>query len=103
FGIGAVLLLDAFLALPVALLVNQQENGAIVAGPPLGPAWLGNLALVLFVIWLVPLVLARRRVLTSPLTTTVLSRIIGEGVARRVKARERVLYDMAARREIEAA
>jgi hypothetical protein len=87
FGLNAVIAVDAFLALPVALLVNVRENDALLTGPPLGPGWLGNLALVLFVIWLVPLLLAKRRLMTSRATGKVLTRVIGEGVAERVRAR----------------
>jgi hypothetical protein len=87
FGLNAVIAVNAFFALPIALLVNMRENDALFTGPPIGPAWLGNLALVLFVIWLVPLVLAKRRLLTSKATGKVLTRVIGEGVAKRVRER----------------
>jgi hypothetical protein len=84
FFVAGVLLLDAFLSIPVAMLVNQEEHGVAIAGPPFGPEWLGNLAVVLFVLWLVPFVAAKRRVLTSDSTRRFLERITTEGLARRV-------------------
>jgi hypothetical protein len=63
--LSAILALDAFVFLPVALVVNQELNGATFALPPYGPTWLGNLALVLLLLWVVPFLVAKKRVLGS--------------------------------------
>ena len=95
FTLGLVILVDAFFSLPIALVVNSQQNEAIFATPPLGPEWLGNLAFILLVLWVVPLVLARKLVMTSPTTHDLLSRVIGEGLANAVRVRgERVTKDL---------
>ena len=84
YGLGAFILFDAFLAMPVALLINLQENGVTVSRGAAGPAWLGDLAIALFVVWLVPFLVTFRRVLTSDVTGGFLGRWTSYGFARRV-------------------
>ena len=85
--LAAFLVVDAFVFLPVALVVNQELNDATFAMPPFGPAWLGNLALILLLIWVVPFVVTRKRVLGSEevhgLVTRLTSRRTADAVRRR--------------------
>jgi hypothetical protein len=87
YALGLVIMVDAFFALPIALLINQQENGVVLSGGPLGPDWLGNLALILLVLWVIPLLVAKRRLLTAPATHSIVSRVIGERVANSLRSR----------------
>ncbi|UCC93540.1 MAG: hypothetical protein JSW25_02435 [Thermoplasmata archaeon] len=82
-----ILALDAFIFLPVALVVNQELNGVIFALPPYGPEWLGNLALILLIVWLVPFIVARKRVLASDMVHSVVSRVTAKKAADAVKGR----------------
>jgi len=83
YVVAVLLLLDTFVALPVALVINSQENGALLYQGPLGPEWLGNLAVALFAVWVVPFVVPFRRVLTAPATRRALTRFVGASAARR--------------------
>ncbi|MCK4970901.1 MAG: hypothetical protein KAS77_10245, partial [Thermoplasmata archaeon] len=49
-----IIAVDAFFTLPIAILVNLELNDAIIGVGPFGPEWLGTLAIVLLVIWLIP-------------------------------------------------
>ncbi len=85
--LSAFLALDAFVFLPLALLVNLELNDALFSPPPYGAPWLGNLALVLLLLWVLPLVLARKRVLGSEEVHGVLTRITARRVADAVRGR----------------
>ena len=87
FALGLILLVNAFFTLPLALVVNQQQYDATFSAPPLGPEWLGNLAVILLVLWVVPIVGAKKLLMTSPMTFDVLSRVIGDGMANALKRR----------------
>jgi hypothetical protein len=78
---------DAFFTLPVALLVNLELNDTIIGVGAFGPEWLGTLAIILLVIWLIPFFLARKRVLMSRDLYNLLSRITYEGFARKMRKR----------------
>jgi hypothetical protein len=93
YAFGLIILVDAFFALPIAMLINQQEHGTSLASGSLGPDWLGNLALVLFVLWVLPLIVARKKMMTSPAAHAVLSRVIGEGIASKVTEKGEGLSD----------
>jgi hypothetical protein len=80
-----VLALDAFIFLPVVLVVNQSLNDAIFAGPPFGAAWLGNLALILLIIWIVPFIIAKKRVMTSHEVHSILARVTAQRAADAVR------------------
>jgi hypothetical protein len=82
-----LLVLDSFIFLPVALVVNQELNDAVVAMPPFGPAWLGNLALILMIIWAVPFILARKRVMGSDEVHNVVSHVLAKRVADSIRKR----------------
>lgn len=82
-----VIMVDAFFTLPIALLVNLELNDAIIGVGPFGPEWLGTLAFVLLVIWVIPFFLARKRVLISRDLYNLLSRITYEGFARSMRKR----------------
>jgi len=84
---ASVLALDAFIFLPVALVVNQEMNDAVFAMPPFGSAWLGNLALILMIIWVVPFIVARKRVMGSKEVHNLLSRVTAQRVADAVRKR----------------
>ena len=84
YGLGVVILFDAFLAMPVALLINIQQNGVTLTRGAPGPAWMGDLAIALFVIWLVPFLVTFRRVMTSDVTRGVLGRWTSQGFAGRM-------------------
>lgn len=85
--VSALLLVDVFFSFFFALLINVQENDTLLASPPLSPGWLGNLALVMVVLWAVPFVMAKRRVLTSEELHKLLVRVTDERLARRVRRR----------------
>lgn len=85
--LSAILALDAFVFLPVALVVNQELNGATFALPPYGPTWLGNLALVLLILWVVPFVVARKRVLGSDEVHGVMTRLTSGRAADAIRQR----------------
>ena len=85
--LALVLVLDAFIFLPVALLVNLELNDALFSPPPYGASWLGNLALVLLILWVVPLGLARKRLLGSDELHGILSRVTARRVADSVRRR----------------
>lgn len=93
YAFGLIILVDSFFALPIAMLINQEEHGVTLATGSLGPDWLGNLALVLFILWVLPLVVARKKMLTSPAARSILSKVIGEGVAERVARKGEGLGD----------
>jgi hypothetical protein len=82
YALGTLLLLDAFVSLPIALVINLEENGALLTTNGPGPAWLGDLAVLLLVIWAVPFVVPARRVLTSRTARDVLTRFVGASAAR---------------------
>ena len=84
YGLGAVILFDAFLAMPVALLINLEQNGVTISRGAPGPAWLGDLAIALFVVWLVPFLATFHRVMTSDVTKGVLGRWTSQGFAGRM-------------------
>jgi hypothetical protein len=85
--LAGILALDAFVFLPVALVVNQELNGAVIAMPPYGAQWLGNLALILLVIWVVPFIVAKKRVLGSDEVHSFLSRVTAQKLADKVRGR----------------
>jgi hypothetical protein len=85
--ISAVLALDAFVLLPVALVVNLELNDTILAMPPFGPGWLGNLALILLVVWVVPFLVARKRVMGSDEVRDLIGRLTARRLADRVRGR----------------
>ncbi len=85
YAVAVLLLLDTFVALPVALLINSQENGSLLYQGPLGPEWLGNLAVALFAVWVVPFAVPFQRVLTAPATRRTLTRFVGGSAARRAE------------------
>jgi hypothetical protein len=85
YGLGAVILFDAFLAMPVAMLINLQQNGVTISKAAPGPAWLGDLAIALFVVWLVPFLATFHRVMTSDVTRGVLGRWTSQGFAGRMR------------------
>jgi len=85
YAVAVLLLLDTFVALPVAMLINSQENGALLYKGPMGPEWLGNLAVALFAVWAVPFVVPFRRVLTASATRRTLTRFVGRSAARRAE------------------
>ncbi len=87
------LAMDSFVFLPVALVVNQGLNDATFATPPFGPAWLGNLALVLLLLWVVPFVVARKRVLGSDEVHGVIARLTAQRAADRVRRRAKAYPD----------
>lgn len=87
FVLAFVLAVDAFFTLPIALLVNVELNDTIVGMPPYGPHWLGNLAIVLFALWVVPFVLARKRWMTSREVHGILTRVLDQRVADRIRRR----------------
>jgi hypothetical protein len=87
FMLAFLLALGAFFFLPVAMLVNLELNDALLTGPPYGPDWLGNLALILFIVWVVPFIIAKKRVFGSVEVHGVLSRITAMRVADAVKTR----------------
>lgn len=87
FVMAFILALDAFIFLPVALVVNQELNDAIFALPPFGPEWMGNLALILLVLWVIPFIVARKRVLSSDEVHGILSRVTAERAAKAVTKR----------------
>ena len=89
FVMAFVMALDAFIFLPVALVVNQELNDAIFALPPFGPEWMGNLALVLLVLWVIPFIVARKRVLSSEEVHGILSRLTADRAANAVRKRAR--------------
>ncbi len=78
---------DAFFTLPIALLVNLELNDAIIGVGPFGPEWLGTLAIILLVIWVIPFVLARKRILMSRDLYNLLSRVTYEGFAKSIRQR----------------
>ncbi len=82
-----IIAVDAFFILPIALLVNLELNDAVVGMGPFGPEWLGTLAIVLLVVWVIPFYLARKRVLMSRDLYNLLSRITYEGLARSIRQR----------------
>jgi hypothetical protein len=82
-----VMVLDTFIFLPVALVVNQRLNDTMFAAPPFGPEWLGNLALILFFIWMVPFMAARKRVLGSEDVHSLVSRVTARKAADAVRGR----------------
>lgn len=85
--LAGILAIDAFVFLPVALVVNQRLNDTVIAMPPYGPQWLGNLALVLLLIWVVPFIAGRKRVLGSDEVHGFLSRVTAKRVADAVRRR----------------
>ena len=89
FVLAFILALDAFIFLPVALVVNLELNDAIFATPPYGPAWLGNLALLLFILWVVPFIVAKKRVMASDEVHNLLSRVTAQRAADAVRRRAR--------------
>jgi hypothetical protein len=84
-----ILVLDAFIFLPVALVVNLELNDTIISGPPYGPPWLGNLALILLILWIVPFIVARKRVLASDEVHSVLSKVTAQRAADAVRGKAR--------------
>jgi len=92
YGLGAVILFDAFLAMPVALLINLEQNGVTISRGAPGPAWLGDLAIALFVVWLVPFLVTFHRVMTSDVTRGVLGRWTSQGFAGRMRRLGRRLH-----------
>ncbi len=89
FVLAFVLALDAFIFLPVALVVNLELNDAIFAPPPYGPAWLGNLALFQLILWVVPFIPARKRVMASEGVHNLLSRVTTQRAADAIRGRAR--------------
>lgn len=89
FVLAFILALDAFIFLPVALVVNLELNDAIFAMPPYGPAWLGNLALILLIVWAVPFIPAKKRVMASDEVHNLLSRVTAPRAADAVRRRAR--------------
>ncbi len=89
FVLAFILALDAFIFLPVALVVNLELNDAIFASPPYGPAWLGNLALFLLILWVVPFIPARKRVMASDGVHNLLSRLTTQRAADAIRGRAR--------------
>lgn len=87
FVLAFVLVLDTFIFLPVALVVNNELNDAIFALPPFGPEWMGNLALILLILWVVPFIVSRKRVLTSDEVHGLLSRVTAQRAANAVRKR----------------
>jgi len=85
--LSLVLVLDAFIFLPVALLVNMELNDTLFSPPPYGAPWLGNLALVLLLVWTLPLVLARKRVLGSGELHDLVARVTAMRVADAIRKR----------------
>ncbi len=85
--VSLVIAVNAFFALPVAILVNLELNDTAIGVGPYGPEWLGTLAIVLLIIWVVPFVLARKRVLMSRDIYNLLSRVALERTAKRVRKR----------------
>ena len=88
-----VIAVDAFFALPIALLVNLELNDTVIGIGPYGPEWLGTLAIALLVVWVVPFVLARKRVLTSRDLFNLLLRVSLGGIARKIRKRGEALPD----------
>jgi hypothetical protein len=93
YAFGLVILVDSFFAMPIAMLINQEQNGAAVSTGPFGAEWLGNLALILFIVWLIPVALARKKLMTSEATHSIFTKVIGEGVADRIRSRGEGLGD----------
>jgi len=89
FVLAFILVLDAFIFLPVALVVNMELNDAIFTTPPYGPAWLGNLALILLILWVVPFIVAKKRVMASDEVHNLLSRVTAQRAADAVRRRAR--------------
>lgn len=85
--VSLVIAVNAFFALPVAILVNLELNDTAIGIGPYGPEWLGTLAIVLLVVWVVPFVLARKTVLMSRDIYNLLSRVALEGTAKKVRKR----------------
>ncbi len=85
--VSLVIAVNAFFALPVAILVNLELNDTAIGIGPYGPEWLGTLAIVLLLIWVVPFVLARKRVLMSRDIFNILSRVALEGTAKKIRER----------------
>jgi hypothetical protein len=82
-----IIAVDAFFILPIAILVNLELNDAVIGVGSFGPEWLGTLAIVLLVIWVIPFYLARKRVLMSRDLYNLLSRITFEKFARSMRQR----------------
>ncbi len=91
--IAGLLAMDSFVFLPVALVVNQELNDATFSMPPFGPAWLGNLALVLLLLWVVPFIAARKRVLGSDEVHGIIARLTAQRAADRVRRRAEAYPD----------
>jgi hypothetical protein len=91
YVVSLVILVDAFFSLPIAMLVNLEMNGTAMSVGPYGPEWMGTLAIVLLLIWVVPFFLARKRVLTSRDLQNLLSRVALESTAGRVRRRGEAL------------
>jgi uncharacterized membrane protein YgcG len=85
YGLGAFILFDVLLAMPVAMLINLQENGVTISKGAPGPAWLGDLSIALLVVWLVPFLVTFHRVMTSDVTKGVLARWTSDGFAGRMR------------------
>ncbi len=92
YALASLLLLDAFVSLPIALVINLEENGAMVSSEGFGPEWLGNLAILLLVVWVVPFAVPARRVLTSGTTRAMLTRFVGASAAKAARKLGRRLH-----------